>query len=416
MLHIAKGRATPQIYRFPYQAVLAGTTWTSELLVWDEDGDPVALGGYEFAARISDAYDNVIATGSIVIPEPGVIRWFFEDNTFENTISGQYRFTLDIRLNSVTQRLIDSPLSVRGGVLRGEFVAPADVSEIRIVLGNQLLDAAFALASEIEVVSQDVVRTVDGAQGLFAPLSSGSITLSSAATLSVTGSQTLAKANQVGSISVPIPAARVVTGAQQTQRPTNTSSITVGSSGLPTASTVGYIAAQHGSLTNSTGPRTVTTAGTTITNVNFLSGHEIRIQASNVTIQRCVIGSHDFIDLWHTSGTNIVIQDCTFNGNSVGVTAIVSQDCTIQRCVFNGYENNFSSGGGNIVFINNYCDNVTDLGVNPDAHPDCIQIDGAVSNIRIQNNVMINNEFTTSALMIDNAYGAVSNIQVFGTT
>jgi hypothetical protein len=63
----------------------------------------------------------------------------------------------------------------------------------------------------------------------------------------------------------------------------------------------------------------------------------------------------------------------------------------------------------NTVIKGNY---IHDLNAGGSPHYDCIQIDGGVSNIQISNNSLINQQGWTSAVMVDNYFGAISNVSV----
>ncbi|MGY4343621.1 hypothetical protein ACVWXM_000085 [Bradyrhizobium sp. GM7.3] len=72
-------------------------------------------------------------------------------------------------------------------------------------------------------------------------------------------------------------------------------------------------------------------------------------------------------------------------------------------------ENGFSIAGNNTVIKDNY---VHDLNASGSPHYDGIQIDGNVSGVTLSHNTIINDHNQTSAVMIDNYFGPISNIQV----
>jgi hypothetical protein len=66
-------------------------------------------------------------------------------------------------------------------------------------------------------------------------------------------------------------------------------------------------------------------------------------------------------------------------------------------------------GTGPTLIQGNY---IHDLKASGAPHYDGIQIDGGLTNITITHNTVINSNIQTSAVMIDNYYGSISNVQV----
>jgi hypothetical protein len=115
MLHITKGRPTI-VYSWPLPTLTAGTTWASEIAVWDAAGAPAVLTDYLFSATMTEERsDYVVATGTVSLPGPGLIAWAFDRGAFTHVLTDVYRFTLDAEVNGTTQRLVDSRVPVRGG-------------------------------------------------------------------------------------------------------------------------------------------------------------------------------------------------------------------------------------------------------------------------------------------------------------
>lgn len=160
------------------------------------------------------------------------------------------------------------------------------------------------------------------------------------------------------------------------------------------------------------GSLVINTPGTVI-DARDVSG-TITINASNVTIRRTRVRGSDFALIRVKEGaTGVLIEDCEIDGrgvsgtsNSTGVVGPV----TVRRCNIFGVENGISPFGGSQVEANY----IHDLGAPEAPHYDGIQIDGGESNIVIRGNTIINDYSQTSAVMIDNYFGPISNVSVEG--
>jgi hypothetical protein len=154
----------------------------------------------------------------------------------------------------------------------------------------------------------------------------------------------------------------------------------------------------------------VTQAGAVISGLNITG--QVSIEAPNVTIENCTITSSAWSVVSIADGiTGTVIQNCDINGvgsGNDGSTGINGQGQFLNNDIYN-VENGISVAGSNTTIQGNY---IHDLNASGSPHYDGIQIDGGVSNVLISHNSVINNHGQTSAVMIDNDFGAISNIQV----
>jgi hypothetical protein len=153
----------------------------------------------------------------------------------------------------------------------------------------------------------------------------------------------------------------------------------------------------------------ITQAGAVISGLNITG--VVSIEAPNVTLENCVITSPSWSAVVVQEGvTGAVVQNCTINGvgtGNEGSTGISGQGTFLNNNIYN-VENGISLQGSAVI-EGNY---IHDMNASGSPHYDGIQIDGNVSNVTISGNSIINNNGSTSAVMIDNDFGAISNIQV----
>ncbi|MGV8854179.1 MAG: M10 family metallopeptidase C-terminal domain-containing protein [Devosia sp.] len=156
----------------------------------------------------------------------------------------------------------------------------------------------------------------------------------------------------------------------------------------------------------------VTKPGTVISGLDIKG--TVYIDADNVTIENCKItaSAYSVVQI-KTGSTGVIIQDCEINGvgsNNDGSHGINGVGTFLRNDIYN-VENGINVGGGSsgTVIEGNY---IHDLKASGSPHYDGIQIDGGQSNITIQHNTVINENSQTSAVMIDNYFGPVSNVVV----
>jgi hypothetical protein len=155
----------------------------------------------------------------------------------------------------------------------------------------------------------------------------------------------------------------------------------------------------------------ITQAGAVVSGLNITGS--VYIKADNVTLENCKITSGGWAGVTIDSGVSgAVVQNCTIDGtgrapDGTGNQGIMGSGTFIGNNIFN-VENGIVPGS-NSVIQGNY---IHDLQAGGSPHYDGIQIDGGLSNIQISGNSIINQWGWTSAVMIDNDFGPVSNVTV----
>jgi hypothetical protein len=186
--------------------------------------------------------------------------------------------------------------------------------------------------------------------------------------------------------------------------------------GFPDANSTGL---PDGVILTASGDVTVTQPGTVI-NALDVKG-TIWVMADNVTIQNSRITSTDWTGIWIKQGiTGTVVKDSEIlnvGSSQDGANGIVGSG-TFLRNNIHDVENGIIATGSSLIQDNYIHDmnapNVrlgTSLG---GPHYDGIEIDGGVSDVVIRHNTVINENSWVSAVMINNDFGPVSNIQVDG--
>jgi len=148
-----------------------------------------------------------------------------------------------------------------------------------------------------------------------------------------------------------------------------------------------------------------------------LSGLDIRgsvyINASNVTlINSKVTAGGNYVIKIATGVTGTLIQNSTISGTAAspeGSKGIAGSGTFIANNISNMEDGIFLLGDKDTLIQGNY---IHDLKATGSPHYDGIQIEGSVSNVIIRHNTVINDYGQTSALMIDNYFGPISNITV----
>ena len=178
-------------------------------------------------------------------------------------------------------------------------------------------------------------------------------------------------------------------------------------SGWPDATNTGVPA---GVTLTPSGDLVITQAGTVISGLDIKGN--VYINAPNVTIENCRITDANWAVVQIKSGvTGTVIQNCEINGVGTveGSCGISGQGTFIGNNIYN-VENGINLTGSSTI-EGNY---IHDLKAAGSPHYDGIQIDGGVSNVTIHDNTVIAPSGGVSAIMIDNYFGAISNISVDG--
>ncbi len=136
----------------------------------------------------------------------------------------------------------------------------------------------------------------------------------------------------------------------------------------------------------------------------------ILITAKNVTLKNVKLVSGT---PWHAlevgeQATGFTLMDSDIDGNGHTVNAIYGLG-TFLRNDIRGTDNGINVTGPSVIG-DNY---IHDLKGGPDAHYDGIEINGG-GHIRIVRNTIVNNHSQTSAVMMNNEFGALSDITIDG--
>jgi hypothetical protein len=187
--------------------------------------------------------------------------------------------------------------------------------------------------------------------------------------------------------------------------------------GFPDATNTGVPAGV--TLTPSGGLK-ITTPGAVISGLN-ISG-TVTIDAPNVTLKDCIIQGTGWYQVKIEPGiSGTTVKNCTINagGNGTNPYALCGigdngSNSTFLNNNISNFEHGISlinSGGNGDLIQGNYIhDFFAPSSISP--HYDGIEINGPESNVTITGNTIINNQTQTSAIMIDNYFGSISNINV----
>ena len=156
----------------------------------------------------------------------------------------------------------------------------------------------------------------------------------------------------------------------------------------PTALNSGLLT-DEGSLTLYTGSSDITVADTVLE--GYLFTHDMKVKANNVTIRDCLFAVDDYATTYGVrctyGNTGTLVEYCEFRGHSSA--AIYGGDAIFRHNHVHHMGGDCSKLTGRYTFESNY---ITNLGYNPSAHADGIQITGGgVGIIRGNNFDMISN-------------------------
>ncbi|MCV9967687.1 hypothetical protein OIU34_38335 [Pararhizobium sp. BT-229] len=186
--------------------------------------------------------------------------------------------------------------------------------------------------------------------------------------------------------------------------------------GFPDAKSTGL---PDGVTLTASGDVNVTKAGTVIDALDVKG--TIWVMADNVTIQNTRITSTDWTSIWIKPGiTGTVVKDSEIQnvGSSKDGANGIYGSGTFLRNDIHDVENGINVTGASLIQDNYIHDmNAPDVRAGTSLggpHYDGIEINGGVSDVDIRHNTIINENGQTSAVMINNQYGSVSNIQVDG--
>jgi len=158
------------------------------------------------------------------------------------------------------------------------------------------------------------------------------------------------------------------------------------------------------------GDLVISRAGTVVSDLDIEGA--VDIDASDVTLMQSRVRAARFDVVRIKPGLKgVVIRDCEIDGVGTGNEGSngIRGTGTFLRNNIHHVENGITLNGNDTVIQDNY---VHDLKASGSPHYDGIQIDGGISNVVITHNTVINSWGQTSAVMIDNYFGPISNIRV----
>lgn len=175
----------------------------------------------------------------------------------------------------------------------------------------------------------------------------------------------------------------------------------------PDASNTGV---QDGVALTNRGSLIVNTAGAVIENLNIAGSLEIR--AANVTVRNVRVRNNDFYTVRvAASGARLENMeiDGTGNGDGNGGIGGGGRDMTVLHTEIWNTADGIVPGSGSVLRDNW----VHALRATNSPHYDGIQMDGGLTNIRVEHNhVDMSEHGQTGAVMVDNYFGAISGIVV----
>ena len=152
---------------------------------------------------------------------------------------------------------------------------------------------------------------------------------------------------------------------------------------------------------------TITKAGTTLSGFN-ISG-TVYINASNVTLENCKVATGGYDVVMIAKGlTGVTVQNCTIDNLGGGGEGINGEGTFIANNIM-GCVDGINVWGDNTVIKDNYIHGEAGPA---SAHFDTVQVDGAISNLTIAHNTLVNEQTQTSVLMLDNYWGPINNVTV----
>jgi hypothetical protein len=174
--------------------------------------------------------------------------------------------------------------------------------------------------------------------------------------------------------------------------------------GYPNTTTTGVPA---GVTLASSGGLVINTPGVVIQNLNITG--QVVINAPNVMLLNCKITSTAYAVVLIKQGvTGAVVQNCEIDNQGAGGQGIAGQGKFIANNIHDCADG-INVRGSNTLIQDNYIHNMRGTS---DSHLDGIQADGGFSNLTIRHNTVINEAGQTSALMLDNYWGAIDNVVI----
>jgi parallel beta-helix repeat protein len=156
---------------------------------------------------------------------------------------------------------------------------------------------------------------------------------------------------------------------------------------------------------------TLDVAGATVSGLDFRGS--VTITAPNVTLINCRITGSGWAAL-DIRADGVTLENCEIDGQQTpGIRGISvsGNNVTIRRSnIHNSEDGIYLTGSSKILIENNYIHDLQSQWDSP--HFDGIATDGGVSGVLIRGNTVINPHAQTSALMLSNYFGPVSDVRV----
>lgn len=154
-------------------------------------------------------------------------------------------------------------------------------------------------------------------------------------------------------------------------------------------------------------------AGATISGLAFQG--TVTITSPNVTLKNCKITAKGWAAL-DIRADGVTVENCDLDGQAVpGIRgiSISGNNVTIRDCNIHNVEDGiYVTGSSNIKIESNYIHSLQSRWDSP--HFDGIATDGGVTDVLIRGNTVINPHQQTSAVMLSNFFGPVSNVRIEG--
>ncbi len=164
-----------------------------------------------------------------------------------------------------------------------------------------------------------------------------------------------------------------------------------------------------GTALKPSGNLVISVPGAVVTNLDIRGS--VEINASGVTLKNSRARNAGFDVIRIKPGrSDVIIQDCEIDGVGTGNDGSngIRGSGTFLRNNIQNVENGITLDGSATI-RDNY---IHDLRASGAPHYDGIEIDGSISNVTISHNTVVNPHGQTSAIMIDNYFGPISNILV----
>jgi hypothetical protein len=279
-------------------------------------------------------------------------------------------------------------LILGGGVFAGVAVASGTSQDVTCTITDSTLTCPLPQATPVtstvtETATSTATETTTTTVTETAPPVTTTVTASP-----VTSTQTVTSTTTVTAS----PTSSTTTAAPTPS--TTTTTTTPPATAWPDASNTGA----KGTLAKQSGDLTITTAGTTLQNVDIAG--TVTVRADNVTLKNVKVSSGGFWVVYNY-GKNLTVTDATLTGTADTQASLAGDNITATRVNISGAGDG-AKLGSNSSLVDSY---IHDLGgAAQGAHNDGIELTGAV-NSKVTHNTILNSNGQTSAIMLSEYYG-----------